>query len=647
MSSRAGGLYGGIQFSGSTTPTITRHIPTETKQEQEPEPAPQPPAVEQVPNVAANTSVATEVPSVPAGGKATAGWSAALAFAPVRRNQNQKSKPSAPRLPVGAALSNTTINLASPSSSAASVSSTAIVFAPPELVEAEKSDPAPSAEDAPAQGQGWGRKVKPPSMVLDEDVNGFKANQKRKVGKGKNKKNRNAPLVSAWDPLEPYEVLRPNDYNEYKVWKQKDRIERREKLVEERRNADRKRSRHSDYSDSEYTPSEDERPPRKSDIGRFFEHESFDRWSRADDERRATSNSASRDAPPVPAAQLDQDLTGDAAYQRRLEMSTGLRPPPPPALAQSVSANEDDRVDIPGLGSAEQSDPSPSFSRSETGDEAYLRRMAMSARIPQSPPTASPPRPPSPKLAYDPFAPPAVPPPPPGPPSALMDERARNAAAIAARLGAIRPSQPSDSVPLPAEEEPPRKRSICSLMFSLLHSPDPQGFAARMMAKMGHKEGQGLGADGSGIVNALTVERVKIGKGSGPGGNRGGMSNRGKIINDNEDVKAREKARFGEPSTVVLLTNVVGPEDAEDESLQGEIGDECSKNGTVERVFVHLVNPALDQTEAVRIFVKFAGITAAWKTVHEFDGRFFGGRSIRARYFPERLFNVGDFGAVV
>ena len=60
-----------------------------------------------------------------------------------------------------------------------------------------------------------------------------------------------------------YDPMRPNDYNEYKLWRRKEQEERRLHALEERRHAeDRKRYRRSSsYSDGSYgTASEDDRP---------------------------------------------------------------------------------------------------------------------------------------------------------------------------------------------------------------------------------------------------------------------------------------------------------------------------------------------------------------------------------------------------
>ncbi len=133
-------------------------------------------------------------------GNLTSGWSAALAFAPVRR-PNQKTKSAAPRIPVGASVitAPATANV----STTAVISSIAVVYSAPVL----NTPKAAAAEDggdgalasAAATTQGWGKKVKPPSMVLDEDVNGFKTSQHQKKkhhgGKGKNKKVRLSILV--------------------------------------------------------------------------------------------------------------------------------------------------------------------------------------------------------------------------------------------------------------------------------------------------------------------------------------------------------------------------------------------------------------------------------------------------------------------
>jgi splicing factor 45 len=102
-------------------------------------------------------------------------------------------------------------------------------------------------------------------------------------------------------------------------------------------------------------------------------------------------------------------------------------------------------------------------------------------------------------------------------------------------------------------------------------------FAARMMAKWGHKAGQGLGADASGIVEPLTVRKAPAAKSKGTNQPAavGGIGIKegakvAKIINKYDDYS--ERIRFGDPSTIVVLTNMVGLDDVEDEDLRDEIG---------------------------------------------------------------------------
>jgi hypothetical protein len=73
-----------------------------------------------------------------------------------------------------------------------SISATAVVAAPPTLVDVSVPallEPSPAGPGS-SHKSGWGKKVKPPSMVLDDDVNGFRGNPKRKGGGKKNKKVR-------------------------------------------------------------------------------------------------------------------------------------------------------------------------------------------------------------------------------------------------------------------------------------------------------------------------------------------------------------------------------------------------------------------------------------------------------------------------
>ncbi|KAG9032128.1 hypothetical protein FRB95_001834 [Tulasnella sp. JGI-2019a] len=646
MSTRKGGsLYGGLRFSHAVdTPGNTAEVDDKntTAGSGSVDGATTTTATKAPEEVAVDNTAPTEVKATQKG-KGSAGWSAALAFAPtIRRNAQPKGKPVPIRMPLGSTA----------------FSATAVISAAPVLI--DHAAVAQASTEATSSGtEGWKKKIMPPSMVLDEDVNGFKGNKGKPGGgsrKKKGKKDKFQPTV--WDPTEMYDPTRPNDYTEYKTWKSREKVEARMRRKEEEDRKNRMRRDGSDYSsdyDSDRRSDGDWRKrksPRYRSPGRSDEEDLDQDRPRAAPRPppsfAAASTSLGPSAPP-PA-------TGEEAYLRRLAMSN--------PVAVSATINVDDDPDVPP-----PTPPPTTTELPQTGEEAYLRRMAMSLGQPSAttaplyqhavPSEDNPPLPalsaPVPALEQEDF-------------QTALQKRKEAAAAIAARLAksAFTPAAQPTPGAIPTLSQTVGESSMASTADNeqTEERPDPHGFAARMMAKWGHKDGEGLGmgsSGSSGLVEPLTVEQAhaakiknKSGGGGGPQtkqvatGGIGSKEAQNRIINKNDGKDKEARERWGESSRVVVLTNMVGPEDVDDDDLREEIGEECSKHGVVERVIVHLVDPPPANPEAlVRIFVQFSGPAGAWKTVRELDGRFFGGRTVRAQYYPEGTFARNDLAASI
>lgn len=121
-------------------------------------------------------------------------------------------------------------------------------------------------------------------------------------------------------------------------------------------------------------------------------------------------------------------------------------------------------------------------------------------------------------------------------------------------------------------------------------------------------------------------------------------------------------------SRVVILRNMVGPEDV-DEMLQEEIQEECSKYGSVDRVVIYNEKQSENEDDdaeiIVKIFVEFTAsfgkflvflllqivsklclfitIAEAEKAREALNGRYFGGRLVRAEVYDQSLFDHQDY----
>nr|CAD2203681.1 unnamed protein product [Meloidogyne enterolobii] len=91
-------------------------------------------------------------------------------------------------------------------------------------------------------------------------------------------------------------------------------------------------------------------------------------------------------------------------------------------------------------------------------------------------------------------------------------------------------------------------------------------------------------------------------------------------------------------SSVVLLKNMVEPKDV-DEFLEDEIKEECQKYGTVTDVVI----VQEEDTQTVKIFVRFCEPTQADEARKAIDGRYFDGRTVSAQSYDQVLFDHDDF----
>ncbi|XP_041350438.1 splicing factor 45-like [Gigantopelta aegis] len=206
--------------------------------------------------------------------------------------------------------------------------------------------------------------------------------------------------------------------------------------------------------------------------------------------------------------------------------------------------------------------------------------------------------------------------------------RAGGGAAIAPPKSLI-----EDDIPPPEESEGGSERPSSPPSFG--YSIGVGGsVASRIMAKYGYKEGQGLGKKEQGMSTALYVEKTS---------KRGG-----KIIHEKDMAKEIPKEPvtntnlIKNPSKVILLRNMVGPGEVDDE-LEPETAEECSKYGTVIKVLIFEI-PAQTDDEAVRIFIEFERVESAIKAIVDLNGRFFGGRIVKGTFYNLDKFRRLDLG---
>lgn len=107
-----------------------------------------------------------------------------------------------------------------------------------------------------------------------------------------------------------------------------------------------------------------------------------------------------------------------------------------------------------------------------------------------------------------------------------------------------------------------------------------------------------------------------------------------------EDRKKQAKREIaGRPTRVVLLCNLVGAGEVDDD-LEEETSDEARNYGDLKSCKIKELTGVPDE-EAVRIFLEYGSKKDAKKAAVDMNGRFFAGRIVSAHYYDEERFKAG------
>lgn len=175
--------------------------------------------------------------------------------------------------------------------------------------------------------------------------------------------------------------------------------------------------------------------------------------------------------------------------------------------------------------------------------------------------------------------------------------------------------------------------------------PGQEGFAERLLKKMGWEKGQGLGASNDGITTAIVMkaDKSKRAPGKGTGGRAPTI---GKIVGGNKKKTAEteDDTPHGNMSEVIKLEGMLKGLDVDleiaENNLMQEIGDHMGEMfGKVERLFIWRAHMGGNE----EVFVRFTSQLSALRAVKGMDGEEFAGNMVQGKFWDCGKFERGEY----